>query len=326
MKKIRTKYGFLDGISSVYYYENNNIKDVTFNCVNKLKTDYGTFIPQYDNSSDRRKFISSVSFYENGNLKSIALQNKTYINTSIGTLPAELITFYEDGNINRIFNLNGKITGYWSEEDEYSLAENIEFNLPIGKFKQKTIGVHFYENKALKSITFWPKDTVYINSPIGKVVSRIGLSFYPNGSLKSFEPHNPITIETKIGYITAFNVNPIGIHGDSNSVIFSIDGQVQSLITSTDKVKVINKNGEMKIYNPELKPSFLDPEKMNIVPLNISFHNNKVIFNNSNNHAYSIDDNAFNIENNSFRSTFSCSSCSSCSGCSSVKNSSLLLK
>jgi len=316
MEKIKTKYGNLEGISVINYYGNNNIKDCTLNCVNKLETAYGTFIPQYDDSSERRKFISSLSFYENGNLKSIALQDKTYIGTSIGTLPAELITFYENGNIKRIFNLNGKITGYWSEEDEYSLAENIEFNLPIGKFKQKTIGLHFYENKALKSITFWPKDTVYINSPIGKVLTRIGLSFYPNGSLKSFEPYKPITLETRIGNIAAYDVNPIGVHGDSNSVKFSIDGQVESLITSTDKVEVINKNREVKIYKPELKRSLLDPEKMDIVPLSIGFYNKKVIFNNSNDNTYSIDDHVFNIENNSLKGGFSCSSCSSCSGCS----------
>lgn len=316
MKKISTKYGVLEGISSINYYKNNNIKDCTLNRINKLQTVYGTFIPQYDDSSERRKLISSLSFYNNGNLRSISLQQKAYINTSIGTLPAELITFYEDESINRVFNLNGKITGYWTEDDEYALAESIEFNLPIGKFKQKTIGVHFYENKALKSITFWPKDTVAITSPIGRVVTRIGLSFYPNGNLKSFEPYKPITLETIIGDIVAYNVNPIGIHGDSNSVKFSIDGRIESLITSTDKIKVINKNREMKIYKPKLKESLLDEEKMDIVPLSIEFCHNKVSFNNRDELNYSVTEDIFNIENSALKIVSPCSSCSSCSGCS----------
>lgn len=316
MEKIKTKYGVLKGISSISYYKNNNIKDCTLNCANKLETSYGTFIPQYDDSRERRKFISSLSFYDNGNLKSIALDEKTYINTSIGTLPAELITFYEDESIKRVFNLNGKITAYWSEEDEYALAETIEFDLPVGKFKQKTIGVNFYENKALKSITFWPKNTVYITSPIGKVVTRIGLSFYPNGNLKSFEPYKPITLKTRIGNIAAYDVNPIGIHGDSNSVKFSIDGRIDSLITSTDKIEVINRSGEVKIYRPELRQSLLAEEKMDIIPLNIKFYNDKVIFNNSDDDTYSIDDHIFNIENTALKLKSSCSNCSNCSGCS----------
>lgn len=317
MKKIKTKYGFIEGISSINYYKNNTVRDCTLNCVNKLQTPYGIFIPQYDDSSERRKLISSLSFYDNGNLKRIALQDKTYVNTSLGTLPAELITFYEDESIKRIFNLNGKITGYWSEEDEYSLAENIEFNLSIGKFNLKTIGVHFYEDKTLKSITLWPKDIVHIISPIGKVTARIGLSFYSNGNLKSFEPYKPITIETKIGNIVAYDVNPIGIHGDSNSVKFSIDGQIESLITSTDKIKVINKNGQIKVYKPQLRQSLLDEEKMDIVPLSIEFYNNKIFFNNSNDDSYSFDDYVFNIESTSLKVSSPCSSCVSCSGCSS---------
>lgn len=316
MEKVKTKYGVLQGISYINYYQNNNVKDCTLNCANKLETIYGTFIPQYDDSKERRKFINSLSFYDNGNLKSIALDEKTYINTSIGTLPAELITFYEDESIKRVFNLNGKITAYWSEEDEYALAETIEFDLPVGNFKQKTIGVSFYENKALKSITFWPKNTVYITSPIGKVLTRIGLSFYPNGNLKSFEPYKPITLKTRIGTIAAYDVNPIGIHGDCNSVKFSIDGQIDSLITSTDKIEVINKSGEVKIYKPELKQSLLDEEKMDIIPLSIKFYNDKIIFNNSDDDTYSINDHIFNIESKPLKLKSSCSNCSNCSGCS----------
>lgn len=315
MKNINTKYGALAGITSADYYEDQSIKECKLNIINRLDTPYGILVPQYEDSGERRKHIASVSFHNNGNLKSISLQNQVKINTSMGILSAEFVTFYENGNINRLFPLNGKLTAYWSEKDEGNLAEDVEFNLPIGKFKQKIIAVHFYETGAIKSITFWPKDTVSIDSPFGSVEVRIGLSLYPDGSLKSFEPNTPISIKTEIGIINAYDIDAVGIHGDSNSIKLSAEGTLEALITSTDKVEIVNKNGERKIFSPGLKKSIINEDGMDIIPLNIEFHDNIVRFNNNIAHEYSIDSHTFIIHPSSFNTKSPCATCTACTGC-----------
>lgn len=315
MEITTTKYGVLKGLSSAVYYEDGTIKECRLTTINNLETPYGILVPQYEDSSERRKHINSISFHNNGNLKSISLQNQVEIDTSIGTIPAELITFYESGSINRLFPLNGKITAYWTENDEYDLAKHIEFNISVGKFVQKIITIHFYENGATKSITFWPKDRISINSPIGTVVTRIGLSFYINGNLKSLEPYNPTPVKTEIGIINAYDTDAIGIHGDSNSLKFSVEGRIESLKTSTDKIEVLNKNGEKKIYSPKLKPSVIDDSAVDIVPLNIEFFNNRVRFNNNAEDEYSINECEFTVCFSSFKIKSLCASCTACSEC-----------
>ncbi|WP_411680652.1 hypothetical protein [Clostridium thailandense] len=313
MKNINTRYGILEGITSVSYYDNNLIKECTLNKINNIKTPYGILIPQWDDSGERRKLTYSISFYKNGNLRSISLQNMSYINTPIGILPAELITFYEDESINRVFNLNGKISAYWTEEDEYKLADDIEFNLSVGRFRKKTIGIHFYNSGEVKSITFWPRDKITIKSPIGNVVTRIGLSFYKNGNLKSFEPSEYICVKTKIGNITAYDNNPLGVNGDSNSVRFSINGEIESLTTSTDKIEVILENGAKKVHQPQLKPSLLSEGSMEIVPLCIEFYENKVCFDKI--HEYFVSDCTFRIGTKILKIASSCSNCAGCFRC-----------
>ncbi|MDF2884473.1 MAG: repeat protein [Clostridiaceae bacterium] len=315
MEKLNNKYGDIQGISSMDYYKNGNPRNCVVNKINELKTNYGTLIPQYDNGSDRRKHVNSFSFYDDGNLKSIYLQNQTKFNTSIGALPGELITFYLNGNINRIFPLNGQITAYWSELDEYKLAENVSLNLSVGKFEKKVICVHFYEDGVVKSITLWPSNTVEINLPIGNVAARIGLSFYNDGNLKSFEPLKPTKIETPIGTITAYDVNALGIHGDLNSVNFSKDGSIESLITSSDTIEVTTKTGEKKSYKPGLKTSVMNDEVKDVVPMSISFNDNKVCFNNNPKDEHSLNECTFEVKYIPLQTKSPCIGCAGNSSC-----------
>jgi len=315
MEKLNNKYGDIQGISSMDYYKNGNPRNCVVNKINELKTNYGTLIPQYDNGSDRRKHVNSFSFYDDGNLKSIYLQNQTKFNTSIGALPGELITFYLNGNINRIFPLNGQITAYWSELDEYKLAENVSLNLSVGKFEKKVICVHFYEDGVVKSITLWTSNTVEINSPIGNVAARIGLSFYNDGNLKSFEPLKPTKIETPIGTITAYDVNALGIHGDLNSVNFSKDGSIESLITSSDTIEVTTKTGEKKSYKPGLKTSVMNDEVKDVVPMSIRFNDSKVCFNNNPKDNYYLNECTFEVKYIPLQAKSPCIGCAGNSSC-----------
>ncbi|MFL0194297.1 hypothetical protein ACJDU8_01710 [Clostridium sp. WILCCON 0269] len=313
MEHINTKYGTLKSLNYVKYYEDGSIKECTLDNLNKLETPYGLLIPKYEYGEERSKHIPSIAFYNNGNLKKVYLEKQTDVNTPIGILPAEFITFYENGSIKRIFPLNGKITGYWSEEDEYNLAEEIELDVSIEKLKEKVIAVRFYENGSIKSITFWNKNNVKLNSPLGNVYVRIGASFYEDGELKSFEPSKPTPVSTKIGTIMAYDTEAIGIHGDSNSVKFSNEGRVESLITSTDTIEVISRKGEKKLYKPLLKPSVIDENFMEVVPLNIEFYKNKVKFTSGIHHRfldeYIVDEYDFYIKSSPLREGSPCSSC-----------------
>ena len=55
-----------------------------------------------------------------------------------------LITFYENGNIRRIFPLYGQINGYWTEENEYELAEEITLPVLGTELVCKPLCIHFY--------------------------------------------------------------------------------------------------------------------------------------------------------------------------------------
>jgi len=222
MNAVLTKYGDLKGVVSAEFYSNGILKECILDEYNEIYINYGKLVPSYENEGVRKKYTKSVSFYETGEIKSIALQKQKPINTRIGIIPAEFITFYPSGNIKRIFPLNGKISGYWTEDDEYNLAEEFKLNFEVGVFKTKFISLQLYDNQEMKSITLWPKERIKLSLPIGDVEVKTGISFYKGGKIKSLEPSKPILINTPIGSINAYDTTALGIHGDSNSLCFSV--------------------------------------------------------------------------------------------------------
>jgi hypothetical protein len=278
MEWIPTKYGVLTGIILADYYPDGSLRECKLNRCNKLVTPYGELIPQYADDGIRRKYTKSLSFHPNGDLKSISLHEQTPIVTPAGTIPAELVTFYENEKICRIFPLNGKLTGFWSEANEYELAREYQFSLPLAEFKRKIIAIHFYESGAIQSMTFWPRDSLIIQSPVGEASIRIGFSLYPDGSLQSFEPLHPLPVDTPIGKIAAYDSNANGISGDSNSLRFTPAGTIQSLITSSDRIMIIGRNGNEILYEPGLAPNICDDRKLEPVPLYVEFSENGVRF------------------------------------------------
>lgn len=310
MKEILTKYGLIKGISTADFYASGAIRECKLNEHNEINTELGTFVPQYEDDGLRRKYIKSMSFYENGNLQSISLQKQTVINTSFGPMLAELITFHENGNIRRVFPVNGKISAYWTELNEYDMAGEIEFNFKFAKFKKKVIGINFYASGTIKSITFWTKDNVSVNTEAGEILCRIGISLYADGNLKSCEPLKPTVVKTPIGNITAYDVTAVGINGDKNSLNFYEDGRIKSLYTSTDKIEIKGKNGEIKTFQPKLKPSILSENAMDVIPYEIQFSEGKVRFCNSVENEFEIDNYEFNISKFSVNITDATNSCS----------------
>lgn len=287
---MKTKYGVLNGVEDAEYYSNGNLKLCRVAELNKLETSIGLLIPQYETRDDRRKITGTIEFYENGDLMSICLDEQIEITTKHGTIPAEKILFYKNEKIKRIFPLNGKLTGYWGEENEYGLAEVTELEVFGKTIKSKFISIAFYESGLIRSATFWPKEVaeIEINSQIVKV--RKGISFYENGSIKSYEPAKMVKVKTPIGTISAFHNEIVGLNGDVNSIQFYSDGSLKSLFTCSEKIKIVSENSE-HIIEPELKAGWCNELVKIPNPVKIDFSQEKIIFN---------ENKTFEISNNKF--------------------------
>ena len=148
-----TKYGELKGMEDISLYPNGYIKSCRVTEFNELKTSIGILIPQYETKDERRKLTGTLEFYENGDLMYICLDEQINIKTNIGIIPAEKILFYENEKIKRIFPLNGKLSGYWTEENEYNLAKIIHIKNNKYSFSAKFISIAFYKSGNLKSLT-----------------------------------------------------------------------------------------------------------------------------------------------------------------------------
>ncbi|WP_069998310.1 hypothetical protein [Cellulosilyticum sp. I15G10I2] len=313
MNVVHTKYGILKGITSAEFYKNNILKECILTEPNELITPYGKLIPQYEQEHVRRKYTSAVTFYESGNLKSICLNDQTHILTPLGPFEAEKITFYDDEKLKRIFPVNGKVTGYWTEENEYALAEEHTFKFSFGDIRSKVMSVYLYPSGKLKSITLWPKERAQIQLDSGIMPIRIGVSFYETGVLKSCEPAEPTPVMTPIGEIMAYDTSAVGIHGDINSLAFYEDGTLKALATSTDKIEIYDEELNKTCYAPGEIPSLLHYNGKDIVPLCVAFYGGKVSMNEE--LEYALDRHSFSIINYFKKVKPSCSDCANCNLC-----------
>ncbi|WP_245619994.1 hypothetical protein [Desulfobacter vibrioformis] len=242
-----------------------------------------------------RRMLKPVYFYDNGNIKNAPLQNAADIETKYGKISAEFVMFYNDELLKKIFPLNGKLSGYWGEKDEYTLSRAIELKLPCGTICAKIINIGFYKNGNIKSITFWPKETVEAKTPIGIMRIKVGISFYEDGSVKSVEPARPYTVETKIGNISAYDNDPEGIMGDINSLQFDSQGDVTALSTINNVIIVKTAAGGEVRYAPSQKASLCSEQVEITVPLQIEFINEKVRFNKSVSDEYNFSKDSFEV-------------------------------
>ncbi len=316
MDNITTSCGGFEKNLAFDTYETGEIKNIRFDNKNIVSTLVGDIVPLYV-QTHRTKNRPSIEFYKNGNIMSVYLNEQQQVETSIGKIPAEFITFYDSGEIKRIFPLNGQISGYWSVEEENLLNTPIKFNTKYGEFSAKLIGAYFYKSGALSSLTLFPNEVVRINVNNSKVKVRIGLSFYENGNIKSYEPSVPTEVMTPIGKIKAFDINAVGVNGDSNSLNFDENGEVTSIVSCYTKVGVKLQSGEVKWYSPKIIPPIFEEEGEEIESIKISFKENNVNFNGEK-QSYSLNNTQFLISSFYLNSEGSCGlNCSSCSSCSS---------
>lgn len=294
MQDVKTKYGTLKGATVANVYNTGEVEDYLVEEESNLKILDYNFVPLYGFVDTRRKELPSVKFYKDESIRSLSLNEATPINTSIGSFEVEKLTFYKSGEINRIFLLDGKLSGYWSEEDEYTLANEHEFRFIFGQFKAKVMSIHFYQSGEVQSITLWPKERVEITSNNIKINARIGVSLYKDGSLATCEPVRPTLIDTPIGKIEAYDRNAIGIHGEDNSLKYYQDGGIKSLITSTDLIEVYKDGSLVYVHSPKNVRHYSNSEELDLETVAIEFLNNTVII--DNNSKYNFNEYEFRIK------------------------------
>ncbi|BBO90601.1 hypothetical protein [Desulfosarcina ovata] len=295
MEVLKTKYGEISGYQDLEKHASGNPASLIFTERFEIETPVGVVVPQYSVDDHGRKILKPVYFYDNGNLRKAPLQDAAYIETKYGKLSAELVMFYKDGLLKKLFPLNGKLSGYWGEKDEYTLSENLELKLPCGTIRAKVINITFFKNGDIKSITLWPQETIEVKTPAGIMRVRVGISFYEDGSVKSVEPAEPYAVDTKLGKILAYDNDPEGIMGDVNSLTFDSEGNVTSLSTTHSSITVKTASGEQVVYSPSEKESLCSENVAITVPLQIDFPNGKARFNNSASAEYDFSECSFEV-------------------------------
>lgn len=267
-----TPYGELSGFTFKELASNSKMDGGFMTEYNELQTPLGNLVPQYEAEDMGRRSVKPVCFYKDGSLKSLPLQSQTMLETPAGPMPAELVTFYQSGAVKRIFPLDGKLSGFWSWENEFKLAVKSTLATPSGPITAKIIAAQFYESGSLKSITLWPGQSITLNTPLGSFSARIGVAFYENGSVRSFEPLKKIELPTPIGTITAYDNEPNGIHGDINSVQFGEDGSITALSTVDNAIAAYTEGDAAPLLlRTGVKNNVCGDERKVSVPMRIRF-------------------------------------------------------
>ena len=209
--------------------------------MNKVKTKYGSFTACSDASDLRKKYRCPVEYHLNGNVKSVYLQDVEEVVLPEGNFQAELMTFYEDGSIKRLFPLYGQLSSYWGVEDEIKDAPEYVFTANNQKLKIRPQCIYFYPSGKIRSITLWPEDSITIDTSIGSVTSKLGIEVYEDGTIRSIEPVFGTAFATCYGEAKPFMIRKHMLHAEDASTRFDENGNVISFATLHTKVEVNGK-------------------------------------------------------------------------------------
>jgi hypothetical protein len=321
-KQLQLPSGVFAGVEKFSSFPSGQLEGVRLSERNMLVTHAGELVPFFSETT-RRKVKHSVEFYKSGTVRSVSLEEQQEIQTPIGEFPAELVTFYESGELKRFFPLDGKISGFWSEEDERARSIPFTFELPFSTFTAIISGVGFYEDGNIRSITLFPKERVTISTRYGSISARTGFSMYPTGELASLEPAEPIAVKTPIGRVYAFDPNAIGINADANSLTFDAFGNVTALKTAQNRVAVQTADGRLELFKPIERVSPLDDDATITVALELEFVANNVTITESGREpqTFSIEDCGFTVTETANKE-YSCSpaDCANCTLCGETYN------
>jgi hypothetical protein len=236
-----------------------------------LDTSLGRLRPQHTIDDTRHMTLAPVTFHRNGQVRSLPLETRTVLATPVGDLPAELVTFHENGAVARVFPLNGKLSGYWTEADEARLADPLTVATPLGPVTARIVAVAFDPLGRLRSLTLWPEEEVAVKAPVGQAPVRMGLSFYADGALRSLEPARPLEVPTPVGPVWAFDPDAVGVSGDDNSLVFSPSGEVLRVATVRTAVSARLPDGTRQVVTPGTRESLCGDSELEAVALVLEF-------------------------------------------------------
>lgn len=270
--RILTDFGGYCGVTTVGYYPEGMLREIRLHEKNIILTHVGDLIPCYGEDTPRRKYKAAVTFHKNGMIKAVSLETQQEITTPIGEFPAELVTFYDTGELKRVFPLDGKISGFWAEEDERALNMPFRFEFDFASFSAHLIGICFFRGGDIRSITLFPNEIISVSVPgLGNMKVKSGFSLFEGGKLNSLEPAVPVPVKTPIGTITAYDAMEEGLNADSNSLRLDEEGRIAGIITSSDEITVCDQTGAMHVFAPGEIQSPIDPDDKITVPLKIDF-------------------------------------------------------
>ncbi len=295
MSTLETRYGTINGYQNLETHPSGSPSSMIFTERFEIRTPSGTIIPQYAVEEHGRQALKPSFFYENGNIRKAPLQEAAFIETRYGNMSAEMVIFHDDETLKKVFPLNGKLSGYWGEKDEYALSKDLSLPLSCGEIKAKMISITFYRTGEVRSVTLWPQEVINADTPVGKVPIRVGLSLYEDGSVKSVEPARPFEVPTAIGVIAAYDNDPLGMAGDVNSLKFDPQGGVTALSTTTNSVLVTDPEGNEMLYAPKEKAGLCSDLTTVTVPMKIEFIFGKVRFNKNSKDTYSLSECTFEV-------------------------------
>ena len=236
--------------------------------MNEIKTRYGTFIPYSGEAELRKKNKEPVMYHENGEIASIYFEEIRKVNTPLGEIDAEYLTFYPDGTLKRLFPSYGQISGYWTEEDEYSIAPEAEIALCGRTFRVHPLCIAFYPSGKVKSFTIWNRDTVTVDTKYGEVETNFGFDLREDGKLKSIEPVFGTKLETEKGVIYPFDTDNYRLSAENNSLVFDEKGDIVSVKTLRTGLKVSTGTGIINIRACKAQDPLTGFERL--FPLNIN--------------------------------------------------------
>lgn len=316
---VQMEFGILGEVSSFQTYPSGELESVKLTGKNMIVTHAGELVPFYT-ESQRRKHKPSVEFHKNGVIKAVMLEEQSEVESPIGTLPAEYVTFYPTGELHRIFVSDGQISGFWSEEEERKCNIPLSFEFDFGSFSAYTNGICFYKSGDIKSITLYPKEAITVNSPAGEIETGIGFSLYESGELKSVEPKTALPLHTPIGTFSASDPDAVGVHADSNSVVFDEKGRLTAFSTVEDRIMVQTEEEEFLILEPQEKqhPLYDDRKVRTAMKVIFDFEEDTVRIENGSVYTYPMEGTGFTVQKLP-TDTLGCSpaDCANCSLCNS---------
>ncbi|EFL49800.1 conserved hypothetical protein [Solidesulfovibrio fructosivorans JJ]] len=271
METLETRYGNLPVDGPVDRYRDGSLRAVSLDGPVALETSLGRLTPQHTIDDSRRMQLPQLTFFPNGQVRSLPLETSTVVDTPVGELPAELVTFHENGAVARVFPLNGKLSGYWTEADEAGLAETLSLDTSIGRIASRFVSVAFSPDGELRSLTLWPGEEVTVKTPVGNAPARLGLSFHSGGALRSLEPARPMETPTPAGVIWAYDPDAVGISGDENSLAFDLSGTVSRVATIRSQLVARLPGEAPRELAPAVRESICGDGDHEITPLVLEF-------------------------------------------------------